>query len=706
MKAEPGKPLTNEDIQRLISNELTSCQEYLYGADNIVAERERNYDYYRGIMNDLPAPPTRSRVIEPVVANYIGLLLPNLMRIFTSGRNIGEYVSPKPDMQQVVRVITRFINDVVLRKDNRGELLLNDWALDGLIQKLGIVMWWWEERFEAKDQILEGVPDGPALALTAEKIKASGAEIVEATPVESVVPGPQEPVPGIVCNLKVRVKENKSKCCIEVIPPEEFRISGDARNLEDGVLKGHVTGVMVGDAIAAGYDLDVINNLPSWSPILTDRTQRYTQEPALQNRDQSSDGMLRKVPIGRGILKCDYDGSGLKDWYVVWGGDDNAPKLLEIEPYNYQVGFADFCPEPIPHTVYGRCPADRLAMIQKIQTVLVRQMNDNLFLANTPQREVVMDWIVKPDQLMNMSPGASILVKQPGAIREIAIPFVADKALVAMQYYDAQAELTTGTSRNAAGLDPEVLQNQSATAAANQQSAALGRVEMIARIWAQGGMRKLFRGVFQCIKAYQDFARVVQIDGAPQTIDPSLFEGIDDLDVNINTGLGAGNRERDYMVLSGIEASQKEALAQLGPNNPIVDFQKLVKTLQLKAEAAGIAYPENFFGDAKNPDGTPWVPEPPAPPQPSPDVVVNAQALVQIEQIKADAANARAVAEIASKERIAYREQDLKAAADAGKLQIDTVKVAVEAAKVDAAMIAKDMQKAEKADAEDSESDD
>lgn len=696
MKAEPGKPLTTEDIERLISIELTAGQEYVYGADNIVAERERNYEYFCGIMNDLPAPPGRSRVIEPVVSNYIGLLLPNLLRIFTSGRNIAEYVSPKPDLQPTVRLITRFINDVVFRKDNRGELLLGDWALDALVQKLGVVMWWWEEKHEAKDEIVEGVPDGPGLALAAQEIQAAGAEIVEATPSQAMVPGPQGPVPGIVYTLKVRTKVNKSKCCIDAIPPEEFVISGDARNLEDAVLKGHRTGVMVGEAIAAGYDPDVINALPTWSQTYNQRTLEYRQNPATANRDQSADAMLRKVPITRGILRCDYDGSGIKEWYVVAGGYDNAPKLLEIAPYNEQVGFADFCPEPLPHTVFGRCPADRLAGIQKIQTVLVRQMNDNLFLSNTPQREVVMDWIVKPDQLMNMAPGAPILVKQPGAIREIAIPFVADKALAAMQYYDSQAELATGTSRNAAGLDPEVLQNQSATAAANQQSAALGRVEMIARIWAQGGMRKLFRGVFRCLKAYQDFSRVVQIDGAPQTINPQMFDGVEDLDVNINTGLGTGNRERDFMVLSGIEASQKEALAQLGPNNPIVDFPKLVKTLQLKAEAAGIAYPENFFGDAKNPDGSPWSPPPPEPPKPSPDVVVNAQALVDIERIKADSAERRAVAEIASKERIAYREQDLKAAAEAGKLQIEGAKVAVSAAKVDADLIAGDMKTKDK----------
>lgn len=698
MKAEPGKPLDIDELERLIGSELTSGLEYVYGPDNIAAERDRNYDYYRGVMGDLPAAAGRSRVVETTVANYIGLMKPSLLRIFTSGRNIVEYVSPKPEMQKGVKLITRFINDVVFRKDNRGELLLNDWAEDALIQKLGVVMYWWEQSSKTKDEILEGLSDEQLIQL-AQEAEASGTEIIEHTAAPMVVESPQGPVQTQTHSIKVRTTVNTSKCCIDPIPPEEFVLSRDARTLEDAILKAHRTGVMVGDLIRAGYDPAVINALPTYTDPYPDRTRKYNQAQTNDpNREQSADAMLRKVCITRGILRCDYDGTGIKEWYIVCGGPESAVKVLEIDAYNHQVGFADFCPEPMPHTVYGRCPADRLAGIQKIQTVLVRQMNDNLFLSNTPQREVVMDWIVKPDQLMNMAPGAPVLVKQPNAIREIAIPFVADKALLAMQYYDGQAELTTGVGRNSAGLDPGALANQSAAAANNQYSAMLGRVEMIARIWAQGGMRKLFRGVFQCVKAYQDFARVVQIDGAPQTIDPSMFDGLEDLDVNINTGLGTGNRERDFAMLTAIGAVQKEALQLLGPGNPVVDVQKIVRTEQLKCEAAGVNYPENFFADAINPDGTPWSPEPQEP-QPTPDTVLNAQTMLQIETQKQESDERKKVAEIASRERIELYKIQVEAALKAEELGIDRARVMVDAAKVDvdAGKIANDMQQAKKA---------
>ena len=686
MKATPGQPMSESDIERLISLEIVAGRDFVYGADNIAAERDRNYEYYLGIMNDLPAAAGRSRVVEHTIANYIGLMKPNLLRIFTSGRNIAEYVSPKPELQPVVKLVTRFINDVVFRKDNRGELLLGDWAEDALVQKLGIAMYWWDECWESRDEVMEGLTDDQMLML-AQQAQANGAQIIEHTPNQVVAQTELGPVASTVHAVKIRVPVNKSKCCIDVIPPEEFVISRDARSLEDSVLKAHRTGVAVGDLIKAGYNADVVDNLPTYGVTYADGLLKYNQDLQTNRTNAAAaDPMLRKVTISRGIVHCDYDGTGLKDWYFVSGGEDNAQKLLEIAPYNDQIGFADFCPEPMPHTVFGRCPADRLAAIQKIQTVLVRQMNDNLFLANTPQREVVADWIIKPDQLMNLSPGAPILVKQPGAIREIGVPFVADKALVAMQYYDGQAEMTSGVSRVSAGLDPDALQNQSATAAANTYSAMLGRIEMIARVWAHGGMRKLFRGVFKCLKAYQDFTRVVQIDGAVQPIDPRAWKELEDLDVNINTGLGSGNRAQEVAALSMIKTYQDEIIGQLGPNNPIVTPSMAVKTRQMIAQAGGIAYPENVFRDP----GENFQVPPPAPPQPTPDAMVYAE----VEKYKADKKVETDTIKIVSDERvtlakmqndkeIAIAKAQIEAALEAEKLGIDRAKVLVDAAKVD-----------------------
>jgi hypothetical protein len=154
--------------------------------------------------------------------------------------------------------------------------------------------------------------------------------------------------------------------------------------------------------------------------------------------------------------------------------------------------------------------------------------------------------------------------------------------------------------------------------------------------------------------------------------------------------------------LSQIIAQQKEIVQLLGPQNPIVDLQKVVNALQLAAEAAGIANPQMFFGDPVNPDGSPYVPQP-LPPQPAPDTVLNTQTLAQIEQMKTRSSQTEKAAELQSKQAIeaakisadkevalarlaVEREIELlKIGADQQKIQVEAAKAALDAqAKQDA----------------------
>jgi hypothetical protein len=52
------------------------------------------------------------------------------------------------------------------------------------------------------------------------------------------------------------------------------------------------------------------------------------------------------------------------------------------------------------------------------------------------------------------------------------VPYIGDKALLALQHFDQVREMRTGVSRSTMALDPEALQNQTATA--SQQPERLG----------------------------------------------------------------------------------------------------------------------------------------------------------------------------------------------------------------------------------------
>jgi hypothetical protein len=647
--ATPAKGMSMDQLERLLGAEIEEALAYIHTTDIVAAQRERNYDYYRGIMDDVPAPRGRSRVTDRTVSTYINMMLPGLLRVFTAGKTIAEYEPTGIEDEALAKLVTRYVNDVVFRKDNRGEIVLYQRAFDALVQKVGVLKAWWQEGRESKDETYTNLTD-EEFTLLVQAAEAKGEEIV-AHSARSQPAAAGTAAPGTEIgshDLTIRRQINTSRVRIENVPPEEFVINRDARSLEDATFVSHRTFRRAGDLIDQGYALSMIDELPSYTEPRYARgadDERWLR--AAPNKPV--DSMMREIAVHEGIVRCDYDGEGVREWFFVAAGGEGKVRVLKMEPYDHQMVFADFCPNPLPHIFWGRCPADDLAEIQKVNTVLVRQMLDNLYLSNTPQREVVQDLIVKPDQLMNMAPGAPILVKAPGAIREISVPFTAQAALTALQYFDAVAETRSGVSKQGAGLEPNTLSNQSATAAQLAYAASLGKLEMIARIWAHGGMRKLFRGVLNILIRYQDFERLVRLDGRAQAIDPRAWAAFSDMDAVVNTGLGTGARERDMAFLNMVLQEQKQIMQSMGPMNPVVGVQQYVAALHKAAEAAGVANPQLFFRDPGNwAPPPPPAPPPPMPPQPSPDAAL----LAQVEQQKIQQKNAESVAELQSRERI------------------------------------------------------
>lgn len=634
------KGMSIEQLERLIGSEIEEALAFIHTSDQIASQRERNYDYYRGIMDDVPPAPGRSRITDRTVASYINMMLPSLLRVFTAGKTIAEYEPTGLEDEALAKLVTRYVNDVVFRKDNRGEITLYQWAFDALVQKVGILKAWWQQGQETREDTFAGLSEAE-FALLVQGAEARGDEIVAHT---------HHPE-AATHDVTMRRKINTSRLRIENVPPEEFVIDRDARSLEDATLVSHRTYRRVGDLLAEGHPRSLIDELPSYSELRYANTRDEAQGRAWGS-GSPIDPMMREIAVHEGIVRCDYDGTGLRAWYFLAAGGEGKVRVLKMEPYDWQIAFADFCPNPLPHLFWGRCPADDLAEIQKVSTVLVRQLLDNLYLANSPQREVVQDLIVKPDQLFNMAPGAPILVKAPGAIREVSVPFTAEAALAALQYFDGVAEARVGVSKQGAGLEPGVLANQSATAAQLAYAASLGKVEMIARLWAHGGMRKLFRAILNILIRYQDFERLVRLDGRAQAVDPRRWAAFSDLDVVVNTGLGTGARERDMAFLNMVIQEQKQIMQTLGLANPVVGVQQYVTALHKAAEAAGISNPQAFFRDPGDWSPPQPPPPPPMPPQPSPDTVLLAQVETQKIQQKA----AETAAQLQSNERIALQQ--------------------------------------------------
>jgi hypothetical protein len=67
------------------------------------------------------------------------------------------------------------------------------------------------------------------------------------------------------------------------------------------------------------------------------------------------------------------------------------------------------------------------------------------------------------------------------------------------------------------------------------------------------------------------------------------------MDATVNTGLGAGTRERDMLMIQMIQQLQEKLLTTLGPDNPYVSPDNLYNGIAKTVEAAGLKSPDLYF---------------------------------------------------------------------------------------------------------------
>ena len=160
-----------------------------------------------------------------------------------------------------------------------------------------------------------------------------------------------------------------------------------------------------------------------------------------------------------------------------------------------EIPFAAMTPVIVTHRFFGRSIADLVMDIQRIKTELLRALLDNAYLANNPRTEVPESHATETtlDDLLVSRPGGIVRTKLPGGLSVIAHPDVGGHVFPLLQYQDATREWRTGVSRQGQGVDPNVLQNQVATIANQMFNAAQAKMKMIARIFAETGIRDCSR---------------------------------------------------------------------------------------------------------------------------------------------------------------------------------------------------------------------
>jgi GrpB-like predicted nucleotidyltransferase (UPF0157 family) len=587
----------------------------------------------------------KSQIVTGEVAEAIDGALPSLVRIFTGSDNIVVFEPQGPKDEASAKQATDYCN-WVFNRDNAGVAILHDWFKDALMQKNGIVKAYWEDKEDiTKERYFDLSNDELAMLMSDETM-----EIVEQDTTEFPIIDPMGqpvidpmgmPVLGATHNVVVQQKKKSGKVTIENVPPEEFLISKKARTIADSPFVAHRQMLTRSDLVAMGFNKKQVESLQMGDALAytPERVARYAagEQPY---QTQTDDPSMQEIEVFECYVKTDMNGKGIAALTQVFYAsneilqDEDGKEMVEEVDY---VPFHSICPIPIPHKFFGNSLADRTVDLQLIKTTITRQMLDNLYLTNNA-RVVAVEGQVNLDDLLTSTAGGVIRAKSQGAVQQLVVQNVANQAFPMLQYLDTVQSKRTGVSDASQGLDPAILQNVTAAAVASMQQAGAGKIELMARIFAETGVKSLFQGILHLLCKYQDKARMVRMRGEFVEFDPRTWAN--QYDVSINVGLGAGNRQEQMAMLSMVLAKQEQLIAQYGPANPYVSPAQYRGTLGRMVEIAGFKDSAEFY-KAITPEQDQMLSNPPPQQQQMPPevqaIMARTQAEIQANQAKAQA---------------------------------------------------------------------
>jgi hypothetical protein len=624
-------------LKGMLDNEIDNALGYL---DTETTEQRRqaikayNRDPYG---NEVEG---RSQIVTGEVAEAIDGAIPQLLRIFTQSDEVVRFEPKGPGDEDKCKQATEYCNWVFMN-ENPGVTILHDWIKDALIYKNGIIKVWWEDMTEVNTESYENLSQDELTMLLSDgqyEIVSQEEELIGEVPApidpmmaaQGMVP---EMIPIFSYNVKIKKIDKKGRVVIENLAPEEFIVSKKTRLLSDSPFCAHRRLATRSELVAMGFPKKIVDDLPTYNDLeyTTERVARFSNGE--QPDDPSLDPAMQEVEVYEAYMKVDFDGDGIAELRrIVYAGHE----ILDNEEADY-VPFCSICPIPMPHKFYGHSLADRVTDLQLIKTTITRQILDNLYLSNN-SRMMVVDGQVNLDDMLTVTPGGVVRVKNPNAVQPLAVPLVAGQAFPMLDYMDQVQAKRTGVTDASKGLDPNILQNTTATAVAMMQNAGAARIELIARIFAETGVKDLFRNILHLVCKYQDKERIIRLRGKFVPIDPR--EWSNEYDVSINVGLGTGTKEQQMAMIAMVLDKQERIIQQYGPANPLVSVGQYRQTLGKLIEAAGFKDSTEFFREI-TPEMDQQLSSPP-PQQQQPDpmiqaIMAQAEAQVQTMQMKAEA---------------------------------------------------------------------
>lgn len=553
-------------------------QERLAAGGGALAEARRDaLDHYLGNPYG-DEEEGRSQVVMRDVADTIEWIKPSLLKIFCSGDEVASFEPVGPEDEKSAEQETDYVNHIVMRKNN-GFVIFHDWFHDALLQRNGYV---WVKAAKESKQDREPYQDLPddELAMLLQDPEIEVAEHSEYVDLMGQT------------RHNVLLTKKTEYACIKIanVAPERVAVAADWPNLTfDGCPFLRITDYpTISDLRAQGYDVpdDINDTASSADEDYVDQARDVDGDDNEEN--EGVDASTRRVKTRYVWIRYDSDDDGQAELhFVVVVGN----KILE-DTQEDLIPVAALTPARMPHEHNGQSVDDIVSDLQRIRTVLVRGFLDNMYLANNGRNAIDADR-VNLDDMLTARPGGVVRVKGgvTGAIEPLLHPQIGGDVLQAVEYIDSVRENRTGVTRYNQGLDANSL-NKTATGVNSIMNAAQQRIELIARMFAETGVKALAFIVHAMASKHSQREEKVKLRGEWVPINPRSWKSRTDMSISV--GLGTGNKDQVLQHLTMLWQMQTAGL-QFGIARP----ENLLETAKRLTNNIGMKQADMFWTDPR-----------------------------------------------------------------------------------------------------------
>ncbi len=536
--------ITEEELVARIQSEITDSLGY---GDTVSQHREKAMEYYYGqpFGNEVEG---RSQYVDSTVQDTIEWIKPSLMRVFASGDEMVKFTPHGPEDVPMAEQATDYVN-YVFTKDNPGWEILYSWFTDALLAKNGIVKVWWDDYDEAQREEYTHLDDMEFNLL----LSNPDVEVIEHTPYAEDI----ETYNDVVISRRRSI----GRVRIENVPPSEFLISRDAKTIQDARFVCHRVQKTLSElremypdkkldpeTLGSGEDDDF--------DLFGEKAARHEFDNSYHfNISESpTEEALRKYWLHESFLQTDYNGDGIVELRKVCTVGDYVLANDEID----SVPFVSITPIKIPHKFFGVSVADLVMDLQLYKSVLMRNLLDNMYNQNFG-RYAVLEGQANLDDLLTQRPGGVVRVKSPNAVMPLATPPLEPYSFQMLEYLDGVRESRAGVSKMSQGMNESALTSHTTATAVNAvMGAAQSRVELIARNFAETGVKDLMLTIYELLMKNQDHQRVVMLRNQWVPVRPDAWS--DRMDCTVSVALGNGNKDQQMMHLSRMLQFAGEAM--------------------------------------------------------------------------------------------------------------------------------------------------